>query len=409
MSCRLTSRLTSSRNTRNILYLQLIRVCALAYIAAPQKVTYMMHHGLTKTQAVLILTGVGGVVAVLAQIPTGWLADRQLKWSIALGGSAMALAYGAYSIGGSIGWFVVYEVFIGLGMAAIAAGPDVLLRETDLAMGGGPESYTARGRVMQAIEGYSEAAATAIGALLVVRYHADLRVLMILQALVFVALTYCSLRLHRPTDVDELKERIEPIALLRSVKDCLANRSLRWQLLFAAVASNASLTMVWLTPVYLLQGQWPETWLSLPWAALCLAQPVGHLLGHWVRALTPWETVRALAIVSVVTYGLLGFVRPCLCSFLLIFPLGIVRSLQYPLNNELIQRQVPYGMRATVLSVREIGQWLLYLVLGSILVLCTGQWSILHTMQVAAVLYAALFGVTLWKIRSDLPARLHDL
>lgn len=369
----------------------------------------MMHHGLTNTQAVLILTGVGGGVAVLSQIPTGWLADKQLKWSIALGGSAMAAAYSAYAIGGNLRWFVVYEIFIGFGMAAISAGPSVLLRETEIEAGGNPETYTAKERVMQAIEGYSEFVATAVGALLVVHYHVDLQVLMVLQAAVFVALTYCALRLRRPRNIGELEGRIEPADLLKALRKCYAHPPLRWQLALSAIASNVSLTMVWLTPAYLLQGRWPQAWLSLPWALLCLAQPVGQVLGYWLRTLTPWEMTWVLAVISVATYGLLGCVQPSLFSFLLIFPLGIVRSLQYPLNNELIQRLASNGVRATVLSVREIAQGLLYLVLGPLLALVAGHWGIVRAMQVSAILYAALFGVALWKIRSVLPASLLDV
>ena len=133
----------------------------------------------------------------------------------------------------------------------------------------------------------------------------------------------------------------------------LHNPRLRWLILLSSTFSTASFLIVWLSQDYLRQ-------IDLPIFAMGWAWAVFHLLMSFAsvnirRVETAWgmkKTLLALVLFLATAYILLGNINS-IWGIVFIVAIYMVRGAKSPLILNLINRQIPSSVRATVLSLNS--------------------------------------------------------
>lgn len=338
---------------------------------------------------VLLLQAAFGLVAVVLEFPSGYVADRLgHRLSLLVAGVLWLVGWVLYARAYDFTSALVAESTLAAGLAFLSGADAALLYES-LEEEGRAGEYTrweGRGRAAGQI---CEATSSAVGGWL---YSVAPRLPFQLQipiAAIGFGLAAATREVRAPMpDPGAHRSHLERIrAILRFAA---THRELRAAFALSVSLGLSSFVMVWLIQPYVQARGVPEAWLGPLWAFANLWLAVVSLASARVAdAIGLVATLLLCVLLAPAGYAVLAGVASAwgAVGYLLLMTL---RGLQGPLLAAAIQRAAPAGDRASVISLNSLLFRLGFVVLGPAI----GALVDLAGMERTLALLAVFFGIT---------------
>lgn len=338
---------------RNIRLFYAFRILFNLQFWLPIWVLYLQRErGLSLTE-VALLDGPFWLIIVAAEVPTGALADRRGRAFSLLAG-ALTNAAGMFVFGLATNYPLLLASYALWGVSlTLVSGADVaFLYDTLVALGRENEFRKKLGRA-QACATIGFVAGSLLGAPLAAATNLVLPIL--LSSAVTLVAAGLTLWMREPHHTEERAHG----SYMRLVRDAarvaLGTPGLRWMIAFQAVIGSAFTSVMIFQQPYLASFGVPVSRFGLVMAPLRLFSIVGALLAWRIIArLGERHVVRLVLLSCIVSLVVIGAV-PSVTAFALFGLMSFANSVFYPAASDVINRQSPARIRATVASVGQMG------------------------------------------------------
>ncbi|XOV83111.1 MAG: MFS transporter [bacterium] len=375
-----------SRNVHRTLLLGFFQVFL---VIIPVAVPFFQSKGLSM-QEVFSLQALFGLVVLLTEVPSGYLADVLGRRNTLVAGAIIAaLGHSALLMADGFWTLAVFEVLLGLSHSLISGSDLALLYDTELAMGRSEdEQRQVVGRLYSA-RTFSEALAGV--ACTLVLLFATFDELVYLQVLVGWLPVILVLRLVEPPG-----QRLESsghMANMGRILRYLASHSAVLRLVFLAL-SIWSLTTFY--AVWLLQKLWETQGIELAhfgwlWGGLTL---IAAFAGRWAHRVEDMVGPRALLVfiglapaagyIGLETFGVVGGLLASTTFFL-------ARGFGLVVLRDALNRRVPGEFRATANSLASFGFRGAFVLTGPFVGYSHDLWGMQTTLVMLAVVTLVIF------------------
>ena len=318
--------------------------------------------GLSMTE-ILLLQGIFGLAMVLAEFPSGYVADRiGYRRTLMVAASLGVAGWSAYLVAADFGGILLAELILGIAMALISGCDSALLYESLIATRQESAFTKWMGRIRFAGQSAEGTAALAAGVL----YTISPQLPFLLQIPVWVAAFAMAYSLTEPVRAQKTppkhRERIRRITR----EALIDNAGLRAIMFLIIVLGLCSFIPVWIIPLYAEAAGVPTAWIGVMWA-----------VANYTVAGTALASMRAekilgtqrLALVGV-ALAVIGYTGLSLVhawwGFVFYFFLTAIRGLVAPAIHHVEQRLIPSEDRAAFLSLRSLLFRLSFFVLAPI-------------------------------------------
>ena len=353
--------------------------------------------GLTLGQVLLFDAVVFGVT-VIAEVPTGIVADRYTRrLSMFLGSLVSACGFVVFGLASSIAMLMGAYVLLAVGGALMSGADEAFLFDSLRAVGRSNEFAAVVGRfnarMTAGIAGF-----TVAGGVMVI--WTPLSWPLVASGVLSLFAAGFTLLLTEPP-----RERSER-SFLRIGRSAagrvLQTRALRWIVVVSATVQAIEL-VVFTTFQPILVGGGVPVW-ALGWvaAAMMLVATAGAWSSWRVRQRVGLS--RSLALLPAIgALGLLGGASGLLWLFPVFACAMFVREALHPLVVEYISRRVPDGERATVLSVHQLAAWCATIAISLGLGLAVDRVGLGTSLAAASavLLVIVIAGYALWRAAGD--------
>lgn len=348
-------------------------------------VPFYQENGLSQTQ-IFILQSFFALTIVFLEVPSGYFADCVgRKQSILLGAIVSTLGFVLYSV--SYGFFPILtaEILLGIGYSFMS-GADTAMAYDSFAAEGNEKGYLRFESRSNGFMGMSEATASIIGGFLAV---ISLRTPLVFEAIGYSFTIPLALFLTEPKRIKSAVEHPWK-NIVRITRYALhGHKEIKWLILYGATMGTLTHTMVWLTqPYYQLVGI-PIVWFGILWAAqLFIMGLFSHNAERYEKWLGKKYALLSFPIIGCVSYVTLGLV-PSLATIPMILGFYFVRGVHIPILHHYVNSIVDSDIRATVLSVQNLMQKLLYSLLGPLIGVVADAYSLQTALLFSALLYGS--------------------
>ena len=363
--------------------LQLESLLTVMMFTVPVFTVFLHSVGLSQA-AVGVSQAVFMAVAMLFDVPSGWMADRfSRKLSNCFGDLLVASGLFYYATVHSISSVILAEILIGAGMA-FTNGADVgLLRSYAKKLGKDYGKLSAR---LGTLRPFFEITAFVLGGIIATH---NIRATFIVSGTVFVIGAIISLFVmevgeRRRTEKHPVRDMID------ITKYSLhGHPGLKWRIIAAAVGANVTHTVIWIFTPMLLAVNFPLSSLGFVWGATLLFVSLGSLLAHrYAQRLTDKQKVSIPMLASIIAYIILGaHLSAFTIAFVLLFSLS--RGWFMAVSSPMIQSSAPDDIQATVVSVSSLLRRMLYIPLVLFVNVLAG-FSFSYALLGSAVIYAVI-------------------
>lgn len=345
----------------NIWKIYLIKVVKSGTFAFPVLVLFLKENNLSM-QEILLLQALFSVVVFMLNVPAGYFADRfGRKTSILVAGFSSAIGYLIYSLSYSFYGFLIAEIALGIGACFFNEVDNAILWDT-LADDGRESEYQKVGGRNGSAGMISEGVTSFIGgfmALVSLRFpiywDAGLTFLM-----VPLALTLVEPKRHK------MKSAGSKFAeMLRIIKFALNDhKEIKWLIIYSAIVSASTLTMVWFVQVYWVATNVPLKFFGVLWGLLQFSSAFFSWNAHKIeKYLGRKKSLIALIAFPVLGYFLLG-ASSFIWSGIFILLFYVTRGIGNPVTSDYINGLVSSEERATILSIKDLVSRLVFSIVG---------------------------------------------
>lgn len=370
---------------RNLRLLQIFKALRGALLVMPVIVPFFQSNGLSQTE-IFALQSAFAIAILVLEVPSGYFADRfGRKKSMLLGALLSIAGFGLYALAHGFWPLLVAEVVLGIG-ASFISGADAALAYDTLLSAKQTDKYRrfeARGL---AYSGFGEALASIAGGLIAAT---SLRATIWAQVVIYVLLIPVTLLLKEPRLHEAKPGRNVMKDVLRVTKYALhGHQEIKWLIFYAAVVGTLTHTMIWLTqPYYQLVGV-PIGLFGVLWALQFAAIALFALFADRFESLGRKKVLTAFVLIGVASYVLLA-VAPSVWLLPVLLGFYFIRAVFTPILRDYVNRLVESDVRATVLSVKNLAQKVLYIGAGPLI----GWVMDLYSLQTALAFSALFYGV----------------
>jgi MFS family permease len=368
----------------NLLKLQLIQALRWYLIVMPIIVLFWQENGLSLKE-IFILQAIFSLAIVLFEIPSGYFADLVgRKKSIIIGSTLGFIAIAMYAFSYSFFSFMVAEIIAALGSSFISGADSALIYDTLLAQRKEKDYKKIEGRMLS-IGNFAEGSASILGGFIAL---SSLRTPFYVQAIIVlisipIALTLVEPKRHK---LDNKEGNFK--AITKIVKYSLhSHPEIKWLILYSAVIGTSTLTMVWFIQPYLKLVGLPLYMFGIVWALLQFSVGIFSLQAYKIEQYFGRKT----SLISLILLTTLGYILLSIFQilwgivFILIF--YFVRGINYPIMKDYINKLITSDMRATVLSVKQMVNRLLFSIVGPFL----GHAADIYSLSTAFLFSAGIF------------------
>lgn len=353
--------------------------------------------GLTLGQVLLLEAVVFGAI-VVAEVPTGVVADRYTRrLSLLLGSLVSAVAFVVFGLASSIELLMGSYVLFAVGGALMSGADEAFLYDSLRAVGRSEEFAGIFGR-FNARMTVGIAVFTVVGGLMVIWTPLSWPIVLS-GVLSLVAAGLALLLVEPPREPSDLSFlRIGRRATGRIVR----MRALRWIVVISAVVQGIQLVaLATFQPILVDEGVpvWALGWVA---AGMMLVGAAGGWSSWRVRQRVGLS--RSLAVLpALAALGILGGASGMLWLFPVFTASMFVREALHPLVVEYLSRRVPDGERATTLSVHQLAAWLatIAISLGLGLTVDRGGLGTSLAAASAALFVVVIVAYALWRSAGD--------
>ena len=335
--------------------LQLESLLTAMMFTVPVFTVFLHSIGLSQA-AVGVSQAIFMAVAMLFDVPSGWIADRfSRKLSNCFGDLLVAAGLFYYATVHSMTGVIVAEILIGAGMA-FTNGADVgLLRSYAKALKKDYGKISAR---LGTLRPLFEITAFVLGGYIATR---NIRATFVVSGCIFVFGALLSLFVvevgeRRRTEKHPLRDMID-IAKF----SLHGHAGLKWRIIAASVGANVTHTVIWIFTPMLLAVNFPLSSLGLVWGCTLLFVSLGSLLAHrYASKISDTHKIAIPMILSIAAYSILG-AHLSIFTIALVLLFSLSRGWLGAVSSPMIQASAPDDIQATVISVSSLLRRLLYI------------------------------------------------
>ena len=345
----------------NIWKIYFIKAVKSGMFSIPIIVLFFKENGLSM-QEIFLLQALFSVAVIALEVPTGHFADRfSRKASILIGGIVATIGYVIYSLSYSFWGFLSAEIILGVGLCFVSGADSAMLYDTLLERGEESEYKKVEGK-NGSIGMISEGVTSFIGGFLAL---VSLRFPLYWDAgLTFMMVTLALLLIEPKRQT--IKSTESHIGnMFRLIKFSLNDhKEIKWLIIYSAVVSASTLTMVWFIQVYWVATDVSLKFFGVLWAILQFASAFFSWYAYGIeKYLGRKKALIALIVFPVAGYFLLSsFMFIWSGIFMLLF--YITRGINNPVISDYINGLVTSDVRATILSVKNLVGRLIFSIVG---------------------------------------------
>ncbi len=364
----------------------------MAMLTIPVIVVYFRAHGLSM-QDVMLLQAIFAVTMVVIEIPSGYFSDVLGRKRTLFIGIVMALmGWTAYVFANTFTDFLVAEIILGVGASFLSGTDSAMLYDTLLELGHTERSVREEGKQLS-FSNFAEAAAAVVGGLLaMISLHTPF-VVQALWMLIPLPLVYL---LVEPAE----HRREGRTAGWKEITDIVTHVLRRDKLMRSMIVASSMLSASTLVMVWLIQPYW--TTIAIPVGVFGILWASGNAIVGFasIRAHTiasKWEplTIMTVLVASVALACIIAGLWPGVVGAVLFAAFYIARGVSNPLIISEINVRVDSAHRATVLSVRQLGMRLVFLIIAPFIGYIGDITSIPTAVFASGVVFAILGSIAL--------------
>ena len=333
----------------NILKLFIIKGALWFMIIMPIIVLFFQDNGLS-LQSIMILQACYSLSVGLMEIPSGYAADILGRRKTLILGCILAfIGFCIFSVSYNFWWFLVAEIFLGLGNSFISGADTALMYDSLLEVKAEDRFLKYEGRSIS-IGNFSEAAAGILGGFLAAisfRYPAYAQVIV-----AFLAIPFAIGLVEPSTHKSRLKSSWKSIFKVVHFS-LVEHKTLRTHIIYSSVIGVSTLMMAWLAQPFLKDIGVNMKNYGFIWALLNIIVGVFAFRAHYIeKRFTEFTSLYLIGLITVCTYFIIGSHMSYLSLFIL-FIFYANRGYATPLLRNYINRYTESNVRATVMSVRS--------------------------------------------------------
>lgn len=314
----------------------------------PIIVLFYGEHGLG-LQDVFILKSVYSIVAVVLEIPSGYLADVWGRKKCLITGSILFfLGSLCYALTASFILFLVAEVLLSIGQTLVNGADSALLYDTTAHFKKENRYLRYEGRVTM-LGNFAEAIAGIFGGILATY---SLRFPFYGQAIIAFSGIPAALTL---TEYNFKKKTQNPVReIIKIIRfSLITNKLLCHNIMFSGIIGAATLTMAWFVQPVLMFLKTPTSYYGIIWTVLNLTVGIAALYSDRLEARLGINKTYAIILIAIVSgYVALAF-NLSYTGLLILLIFYIFRGFATPILKGYINQITFSEMRATVLSIRN--------------------------------------------------------
>ena len=318
-------------------------------IIMPIIVLFFQDNGLN-LQEIMILQACYSLSVGLMEIPSGYAADILGRRKTLILGCILAfIGFSIFSVSYNFWWFLVAEIFLGLGNSFISGADTALMYDSLLEAKAEDRFLKYEGRSIS-IGNFSEAAAGILGGFLAAisfRYPSYAQVLIALLAIPF-SISLVEPKLHK----DRIKSSWKSI--LKVVRFSLVeSKVLRTHIIYSSFIGVGTLMMAWLAQPFLKDIGINMKHYGMIWALLNITVGVFSFLAHKIeKKFTAFNSLFIVGTTSVLGYILIAN-NMSYIGLIFLFVFYANRGYATPLLRNYINEHTESNVRATIMSVRS--------------------------------------------------------
>lgn len=382
---------------RNVSLLRAIRAVEFFLLMIPVLVVYYRAHGMSMAD-VMLLQAIFSAAIVVVEVPSGYCSDvLGRRRTLLLGTSMLAVGWIVYCFVDTFTGFLAAELILGTGMSFVSGTDSAMLYDTLLELGTAEASIREEGRQLS----YGHFAESVSGLLGGALAGIALVLPLYVQAGVMLALPVLAWYLVEPAEHRRSGRTagiVDIVAILRRV--VVGDPSLRWMLVTASLLGGSTLTFVWMLQPWMVLADVPLWLFGAVWSGYMLIVGVAAVRAHRVyERYGPTGTVALLTAGVSLAYVLLGTAA---VWWLLVAPVAfyVARGVSNPVFVTVLNARTSSSERATVLSVRQLGVRLVFIVVGPLIGMLTDATSLLTALTVCGIGFGVLTGAAVLRWRA---------
>lgn len=342
---------------RNMRLVILESAATAGILAVPIMTPFYLSIGLNQEQIAMSQMAFT-VVAMLLNLPLGWVADRfSRKWANVIGDSLVALALLLYSTAHGFWFCVLCEIICGVGCALSQGVDSTLLKHFAEKQDRSGKLFKDKYGKMSSINQIASLVVMLLGGPI---GAIDFRLAIAISAIPYVAGAIISLLIQ--DDSEKLAAERNPLAdIVNLVKRNVSNQKLRWRLAAFAVAREATHGIIWVfTPLMLAVGV-PLAVVSMGWVVNYIAAYLGTRLARRVAQKWPAWVLFAVPIALVSSASLVMFCNLNIVTVCLYACFGLAQGWSATTMMPLIKEQVKAAEQSSVESLARVIAQALYI------------------------------------------------
>jgi len=367
-------------------------------VIMPVIVLFFQDHGLN-LQEIMIIQACYSLSLGLTEIPSGYAADILGRRKTLILGCVLAfVGFSIFSISYDFWWFLVAQIFLGLGNSFISGADTAIMYDSLLEVKAEDRFLKYEGRSVS-IGNFSEAAAGILGGFLAAisfRYPAYAQVIVAM-----ITIPFAFALVEPKTQTKRLKNSWESI--LSVVRFSLVeSKILRTYIIYSAIMGIGTLMMAWLAQPFLKDIGMGMKNYGIIWALLNILVGVVAFLAYRIdKTLKPINSLILIFASSVFGYILIAQNMNYLGLFIL-FLFYANRGYATPLLRNYINKHTESNVRATVMSIRSFIIRTTFAIIAPFIGWIADHEGLSSAMMAMSIIIAVIGGICLaWFIKNQ--------
>jgi MFS family permease len=367
-------------------------------VIMPVIVLFFQDHGLN-LQEIMIIQACYSLSLGLTEIPSGYAADILGRRKTLILGCILAfVGFSIFSISYDFWWFLVAQIFLGLGNSFISGADTAIMYDSLLEVKAEDRFLKYEGRSVS-IGNFSEAAAGILGGFLAAisfRYPAYAQVIVAM-----ITIPFAFALVEPKTQTKRLKNSWESIVSVVRFS-LIESKILRTYIIYSAIMGIGTLMMAWLAQPFLKDIGMGMKNYGIIWALLNILVGVVAFLAYRIdKTLKPINSLILIFASSVFGYILIAQNINYLGLFIL-FLFYANRGYATPLLRNYINKHTESNVRATVMSIRSFIIRTTFAIIAPFIGWIADHEGLSSAMMAMSIIIALIGGICLaWFIKNQ--------
>ena len=367
-------------------------------VIMPVIVLFFQDHGLN-LQEIMIIQACYSLSLGLTEIPSGYAADILGRRKTLILGCILAfVGFSIFSISYDFWWFLVAQIFLGLGNSFISGADTAIMYDSLLEVKAEDRFLKYEGRSVS-IGNFSEAAAGILGGFLAAisfRYPAYAQVIVAM-----ITIPFAFALVEPKTQTKRLKNSWESIVSVVRFS-LIESKILRTYIIYSAIMGIGTLMMAWLAQPFLKDIGMGMKNYGIIWALLNILVGVVAFLAYRIdKTLKPINSLILIFASSVFGYILIAQNINYLWLFIL-FLFYANRGYATPLLRNYINKHTESNVRATVMSIRSFIIRTTFAIIAPFIGWIADHEGLSSAMMAMSIIIALIGGICLaWFIKNQ--------